>query len=75
MAAGISSYDPELDMFGFCFWLMAVLLYWMQLLQQETEASEVEWDKLGQNILSLRDTISPAAAAIISKCLDRQRDR
>lgn len=54
---------------------MAVLLYWMQLLQQETEASEVEWDKLGQNILSLRDNISPAAAAIISKCLDRQRDR
>ncbi|XP_005948911.2 nesprin-2 isoform X4 [Haplochromis burtoni] len=46
----------------------------LQLLQQETEASEVEWDKLGQNILSLRDTISPAAAAIISKCLDRQRD-
>nr|XP_012775511.3 nesprin-2 isoform X1 [Maylandia zebra] len=46
----------------------------LQLLQQETEASEVEWDKLGQNILSLRDNISPAAAAIISKCLDRQRD-
>lgn len=54
---------------------MAVLLCWVKLLHEETNASEAEWDELGQTLLSLRDTISHAAASIVSKCVDEQRDR
>ncbi|XP_068574256.1 nesprin-2-like isoform X2 [Cebidichthys violaceus] len=46
----------------------------LQLLHEETEASEAEWDELSQSASSLRDGVSPAAAALVSEQLDRQRD-
>lgn len=46
-----------------------------QLLHEEAEASEAEWDELSGSVSSLRDTISPAAAAFVTEQLDRQRDR
>ncbi|XP_042356665.1 nesprin-2-like [Plectropomus leopardus] len=45
----------------------------LQLLYEETEASEAEWDKLSQTASSLRDVISPDAAALLTEQLDRQR--
>lgn len=46
-----------------------------QLLHEEAEASEAEWDELSGNVSSLRDTISPAAAGFVTEQLDGQRDR
>lgn len=47
----------------------------LQLLHEEAEASEAEWDELSGSVSSLRDTISPAAAAFVTEQLDGQRDR
>ncbi|KAM6917369.1 nesprin-2-like [Lycodopsis pacificus] len=46
----------------------------LQLLLEETEASETEWDELSRSASSLRDVVSPAAAALLTEQLDRQRD-
>ncbi|XP_031728981.1 nesprin-2-like isoform X3 [Anarrhichthys ocellatus] len=46
----------------------------LQLLHEETEASETEWDELSQSASSLRDVVSPAAAALLTEQLDRQKD-
>ncbi|KAK9534167.1 hypothetical protein VZT92_009231 [Zoarces viviparus] len=46
----------------------------LQLLHEETEASETEWDELSRSASSLRDVVSPAAAALLTEQLDRQRD-
>ncbi|XP_063764618.1 nesprin-2-like isoform X1 [Eleginops maclovinus] len=46
----------------------------LQLLHEETAASETEWDKLNQSVSSLKDIVSPAAAALLTQQLDRLRD-
>ncbi|KAI3367261.1 hypothetical protein L3Q82_008148 [Scortum barcoo] len=46
----------------------------LQLLHEERQASEAEWDELSRNYSSLREIISPAAAALFKEQLDRQRD-
>lgn len=46
-----------------------------QLLHEEAEASEAECDELSETFSSLRDMISPAAAALLTEQLDRQRHR
>lgn len=54
-------------------WLTVVCLN--QLLYEETEASEAEWDEVNQTVSLLREIISPAAATLITEQLDRERDR
>nr|XP_020467231.1 nesprin-2-like [Monopterus albus] len=46
----------------------------LQLLHEETEASKAEWDELSQAMSSLREVISPAAATLLTKQLNQQRD-
>ncbi|XP_027134505.1 nesprin-2 isoform X2 [Larimichthys crocea] len=46
----------------------------LQLLHEETEASEAEWDELSRIVSSLRDAVSPDAAVLLKEQLDRQRD-
>ncbi|KAK2826776.1 hypothetical protein Q5P01_020990 [Channa striata] len=47
----------------------------LQLLSEETQASEAEWDEVTHTTSRLRDTVSPAAAAFLTEQLDKQRDR
>lgn len=54
---------------------LTLFVVFEQLLHEEAEASEAEWDELSGNVSSLRDTISPAAAAFVTEQLDGQRDR
>ncbi|KAI4804316.1 hypothetical protein KUCAC02_025947, partial [Chaenocephalus aceratus] len=46
----------------------------LQLLHEETAASEAEWDRLNQSVSSLKDIISPSAETLLTQQLDRQRD-
>ncbi|XP_075304834.1 nesprin-2-like isoform X3 [Odontesthes bonariensis] len=46
----------------------------LQLLLEETQPCVAEWDELSQTTLSLSGIISPAAAAILTERLARQRD-
>ncbi|XP_033981425.1 nesprin-2-like isoform X2 [Trematomus bernacchii] len=46
----------------------------LQLLHEETAASEAEWDRLNQSVSSLKDIISPTAETLLTQQLDRQRD-
>lgn len=47
----------------------------LQLLHEETEASDSELDELSRTVSSLRDVVSPAAAVLLAEQLDGQRDR
>ncbi|KAM4723418.1 nesprin-2 [Anableps anableps] len=46
----------------------------LQFLLKETQAYETDWDDMGQTVSSLRELISPAAAAVITDWLEKQSD-
>ncbi|MED6238505.1 hypothetical protein ATANTOWER_023432 [Ataeniobius toweri] len=46
----------------------------LQLLLKETQAYETDWDDLGETLSSLRELISPAATAVVTDWLEKQRD-
>ncbi|XP_028994248.1 nesprin-2-like isoform X3 [Betta splendens] len=46
----------------------------LQLLQEETEAAEAEWEELSRSISCLREVISPAAASLVAEQMERLRE-